>query len=103
MLMTRTSSTAVLAAAVAMALATQGKPVNAASPEMEKMMAEAAEAIKAGKIEKCYGVAKAGGNDCQTATASCAGSSTKDADKAAFIAVPKGTCERIAGGSLNPS
>jgi len=43
-----------------MALATQGKPVNAASPEMEKMMAEAAEAIMAGKIEKCYGVAKAG-------------------------------------------
>jgi uncharacterized membrane protein len=100
--MTRTYTTAVLAAAVALALA-PGKPATAASPEMEKMMAESAEAIKAGKIEKCYGVAKAGGNDCQTATASCAGSSTKDADKAAFIAVPKGTCERLAGASLNPS
>lgn len=98
----RTYSTAVLAAAVALAIA-PGKPASAASPEMEKMMAEAAEAIKAGKIEKCYGVAKAGGNDCQTATASCAGSSTKDGDKAAFIAVPKGTCERLAAGSLNPS
>lgn len=100
--MTRTYTTAILAAAVALALA-PGKPATAASPEMEKMMAESAEAIKAGKIEKCYGVAKAGGNDCQTATASCAGSSTKDADKAAFIAVPKGTCERLAGASLNPS
>lgn len=103
MIMTRTSTTAVLAAAVAIALATQGKPVNAASPEMEKMMAESAEAIKAGKIEKCYGVSKAGSNDCQTATASCAGSATKDADKAAFIAVPKGTCEKLVGASLNPS
>ena len=100
--MMRTYSTAVLAAAVALALV-PGKPASAASPEMEKMMAESAEAIKAGKIEKCYGVSKAGGNDCQTATASCAGSSTKDADKAAFIAVPKGTCERLAGGNLNPS
>ena len=101
--MTQAYTTAVLAAAVALALATQGKPASAASPEMEKMMAESAEAIKAGKIEKCHGIAKAGGNDCQTATASCAGSSTKDGDKAAFIAVPKGTCERLAGGSLNPS
>lgn len=101
--MTRTYPTAVLAAAVAIAIATQGKPATAASPEMEKMMQETAEAIKAGKIEKCYGVTKAGGNDCQTATASCAGSSTKDSDKAAFIALPKGTCERLAGSSLNPS
>lgn len=98
----RTYSTAVLAAAVALAIA-PGKPASAASPEMEKMMAETGEAIKAGKLEKCYGVAKAGGNDCQTATASCAGSSTTDGDKAAFIVVPKGTCERLAAGSLNPS
>lgn len=100
--MTRTS-TAVLAAAVALALAASQQAANAASAEMEKMMKDTAEAIKAGKIEKCYGVTKAGGNDCQTATASCAGSSTKDGDKAAFIALPKGTCERLTGASLNPS
>ncbi|HEX6091990.1 MAG TPA: DUF2282 domain-containing protein, partial [Dongiaceae bacterium] len=29
--------------------------------------------------EKCYGIAKAGKNDCQTATHSCAGTSTADA------------------------
>jgi uncharacterized membrane protein len=101
--MTSTSTTAVLAAAVALALAASQQTAKAASPEMEKMMAESAEAIKAGKMEKCYGIAKAGGNDCQTATASCAGSSTTDGDKAAFIVVPKGTCERLASGSLNPS
>ena len=58
---------------------------------------------KAQDTEKCYGVAGAGKNDCQTATASCAGSSTKDFDKAAFVAVPKGTCGKLAGGSLQPS
>jgi len=92
-----------LAAAVTLALAMQTMPVRAASPEMEKMMKEADEGMKAGKIEKCYGVGKAGSNDCQTATASCAGSSTKNFDKAAFVVVPHGTCNKLAGGSLKAS
>jgi uncharacterized membrane protein len=50
--------------------------------------------------EKCYGVAAAGKNDCQTATSSCAGTSTSDRQVDAFIAVPKGTCGKIAGGQL---
>lgn len=49
--------------------------------------------------EKCYGIVKAGSNDCRTATASCAGSSTKDNQPDAFILLPKGTCEKIVGGS----
>lgn len=50
--------------------------------------------------EKCYGIAKAGMNDCNTATHSCAGSAAKDRQKDAFIFLPKGTCEKIAGGTL---
>ena len=92
-----------LAAAVTLALAFPIAPAAAADAKMEKMMKESDAAMKAGKIEKCYGVAGAGKNDCQTATASCAGSSTKDFDKAAFVAVPKGTCGKLAGGSLQPS
>lgn len=53
--------------------------------------------------EKCYGVAKAGHNDCQTASSSCAGTSTVDNQGDAFIALPKGLCERLAGGSLEAS
>lgn len=53
-------------------------------------------------IEKCYGVAKAGKNDCQTATGACAGTASKDGQKDAFVALPKGTCEKIVGGSLEP-
>lgn len=51
-------------------------------------------------VEKCYGVAKAGKNDCQTATSACAGTSKKDGAKDAWLSVPKGTCEKIVGGSL---
>ena len=43
-----------------------------------------------GNIEKCYGVAKAGKNDCQTAKSSCAGTSKKDQQTDAWISVPEG-------------
>ena len=55
-----------------------------------------------GNVEKCYGVAKAGKNDCQTASSSCAGTSKKDAQADAWLSVPKGTCEKIIGGSAQP-
>ena len=50
-------------------------------------------------LEKCYGVTKAGKNDCKTASNACAGHAITDAQKDAFIAVPNGTCERIVGGN----
>lgn len=52
------------------------------------------------KPEKCFGIAKAGQNDCATANGSCAGTSAQDGQKDAFIYVPKGSCEKIVGGSL---
>lgn len=56
--------------------------------------------VSAAEMEKCYGVATAGKNDCQTATSSCAGTSKTDRQVDAFIAVPSGTCGKIAGGNL---
>ena len=53
-----------------------------------------------GDNEKCAGVAKAGKNDCATASSACAGTAKTDATKDAWIYVPKGTCEKIAGGKL---
>ena len=52
--------------------------------------------------EKCYGIAQAGKNDCQTATHSCAGTATKANDPASWIYVPAGTCAKIAGGHMQP-
>lgn len=53
-------------------------------------------------MEKCYGIVKAGQNDCQTSNSSCAGTSEVDNKPTAYIIVPKGTCSRITGGSLKP-
>jgi uncharacterized membrane protein len=52
------------------------------------------------KSEKCFGVAKAGQNDCQTATSSCAATSKADRQPDAWIYLPKGLCQKLAGGSL---
>jgi uncharacterized membrane protein len=53
--------------------------------------------------EKCYGVAKAGKNDCAGPAHACAGQSKRDAHKQEYIKLPKGTCERLVGASLTPS
>jgi len=55
----------------------------------------------ASPTEKCYGVAKAGQNDCGTARHSCAGKATRDNDPADWKVVPSGTCEKL-GGKLTP-
>ena len=47
--------------------------------------------------DKCYGIAKAGQNDCGTARHSCAGKSTKDSAADEWKYVPKGTCEKLGG------
>jgi uncharacterized membrane protein len=55
------------------------------------------------KTEKCYGIAKAGKNDCaSTGANSCGGTSKVNGDPKAWIYVPEGYCERIVGGSKTP-
>ena len=57
---------------------------------------------KAGDKEKCYGVAKAGQNDCGTAKHTCAGLARKDNQPDEWKYVAKGTCEKL-GGKKTPS
>jgi uncharacterized membrane protein len=78
------------------------------------LSAQAAHAEEAKKpadkpaMEKCYGVAMAGQNDCASSAAgnSCAGSSKMDYQGDAYKLVPKGTCTGIKTpkgmGSLQP-
>jgi len=82
-----TSKTAILAAAVGGLFVLSG-PLFAAD---------------AGSTEKCYGVAKAGKNDCAAGAHACAGQSSKDGNPKEFLSLPKGTCTRLVGGSLTPS
>ncbi len=50
--------------------------------------------------EKCFGVVKAGKNDCQTNLHACAGQANMDDQGDSWLFVPKGTCEKLTGGSL---
>jgi uncharacterized membrane protein len=47
---------------------------------------------KAAEMEKCYGVALKGQNDCKAGAHDCKGHSTVNYDPASFKMVPKGTC-----------
>ena len=54
------------------------------------------------EMEKCYGVVKAGKNDCAGPAHACAGQAKADSGGKEFVTLPKGTCARLAGGSLTP-
>lgn len=85
-----TTKTAIVTSAVCGLIALAASPTNA----------QAHDADVGKNAEKCYGVVKAGKNDCGTKAHSCAGQSMKDGE--GWITVPKGTCERLVGGSLKP-
>lgn len=56
------------------------------------------------QMEKCYGVAKAGKNDCGSKHTkhSCAGQAKEDGHPGDWIYVLKGNCNKIVDGSLKP-
>ena len=80
--------TAAMAAAISLAAVGAAQAGPAAMPEFEH--------------EKCYGIVKAGKNDCQTANSSCAGTSKRDNQGDAWIYMPAGACEKLVGGSKEP-
>jgi uncharacterized membrane protein len=49
--------------------------------------------------ERCYGIAKAGQNDCAnlSGTHGCAGMAAKNNDPGEWKAVPNGTCKKLKG------
>src|SRR5689334_4640445 len=59
----------------------------------------AAPAQAADEKEKCFGIAKAGQNDCSSISGahSCAGQSKVDNDKMEWKYVAKGTCKQMKG------
>jgi len=62
----------------------------------------AAQPAAAEEKEKCFGIAKAGQNDCASEFGlhSCAGQGKVDQDKAEWRFVAKGTCKKLAGLTL---
>lgn len=60
-------------------------------------------ALQAGdkvEMEKCAGIVKAGMNDCGANGHACAGQAKVDNDPNEWIKLPKGTCDKIAGGTV---
>lgn len=68
------------------------------------MSGGAPSAFAAGDKEKCYGIAKAGKNDCASADGahSCAGQAKVDNGAAEWKYVAKGTCEKVGGKTTPP-
>jgi uncharacterized membrane protein len=52
------------------------------------------------ETEKCAGIVKAKMNDCGANGHACAGQAKVDNDPNEWIALPKGTCEKIVGGTV---
>ena len=72
--------------------------IAAAAASLISLSFAAAPAVAAEK-EKCFGIAKAGQNDCAShaGTHSCAGQSKVDNDKTEWKYVAKGTCKQMKG------
>jgi uncharacterized membrane protein len=92
-------ATATLAAAVGLAFA------GAAQAQQDKPMTKeqkmTMERMVKHNLEKCYGVAARGKNDCAEGAHSCVGQSTRDREPDSFVLVPKGDCQKLAGGKTS--
>lgn len=73
--------------------------ISTAATSLMAMAAISTPAFAEGAKEKCYGVAKAGQNDCANLSGShsCAGQSKLDMDKGEWKYVAAGTCKQMGG------
>jgi len=77
-----------LAGVVAAAVGAGSQPAEAAKPDWEE-----------GWV-KCAGVVEAGKNDCGNANHNCAGQAKKDRLPDEWVYLPKGACDKLAGGKV---
>lgn len=101
--MNSTLATATLVAAVGLALSAPAQAQDKGGKPMNKEQQATMERMKKHNLEKCYGIAARGKNDCGEGAHSCVGQATHDRDKGSFVLLPKGDCEKIVGGSHKAS
>ncbi len=86
----------VVAGAFAVALGSVAASAEMSHADMMKMQDMVKKETASGKMEKCFGVALKGHNDCFAgAGTTCAGTSTADYQGNAFKLVAKGSCEAM--------
>ena len=100
-------ATALGSIALVPASAAEMQPSAAQQKMMKENQAKTMKVLAAGKMEKCFGVALKGQNDCYAgAGTTCAGTSTTDYQGNAFKLEPNGTCTTMqtpsGNGSLTP-
>ena len=109
-------ATTVLMSAAGLALAASVSPASAAmNSKMEQKLdnmlkmhpGASKETIEANMkrvaknhLVRCYGVNAASKNDCASGAHSCSGQSAMPRNPAAFVLLPAGDCQKIAGGKL---
>jgi uncharacterized membrane protein len=105
--MNRSLATATIAAALGLALGSTVTPAQAQTQKGEKPMTkeqkQTMERMVKNNLEKCYGVAARAKNDCAEGQHSCVGQATRDRDPQSFVLVPKGDCQKLAGGKTQAS
>ena len=102
--MTRSLASATLAAALGLALTVPpalGQTDPKSGKPMTKEQKQTMERMVKNNLEKCYGVAARGKNDCAEGQHSCVGQATRDRDPDSFVLVPKGDCQKLAGGKTS--
>lgn len=62
-----------------------------------QLLSPVSQASAGGEQEKCFGIAKAGQNDCSNAVHGCSGQARVDYGPGEFKYVPKGTCLKMGG------
>lgn len=103
--MNRSLATATLAAAIVFASTSpsaQDKQQKGDKPMTKEQQMTMDRMVK-NNLEKCYGVAARGKNDCAEGAHSCVGQASHDRDKASFVLLPKGDCQKLAGGNTKAS
>ena len=97
------SGSAVLSAAIGLAMAMQGASSQAAGmqqddPAMKAMMKFIHDKMQKEHLEMCWGINAVGKNDCGSAAHACHGQATVARDPQSFVLVPTGVCNKIASG-----
>ena len=102
--MNSTLATTTLAAALGLALSAPAHAQEKGGMKpMTKEQQMTMERMQKNNLEKCYGVAARGKNDCAEGAHSCAGQATKARDSKSFVLLPAGDCSKIQGGKTTAS
>lgn len=92
-----------ISAVLAMSVTTALTPAMAASQQNQTNTAgqDMMQAPPVNGMEKCFGIVKAGMNDCGNSSHGCSGEAKQDRSTTDWMFVPTGLCKKIVGGSTN--